>query len=90
MDRLLLQYTQEAPTGNGQAIAGLLTGAVGAPDPATREKLQAIRKELKELERRRLIQRRWDRRRAKREWRARQEAFIQRATELQAHRGVAV
>ncbi|MDT4841920.1 hypothetical protein FQZ97_757980 [compost metagenome] len=89
-DRLLLQYTQEIPTGNGQAIAGLLTGAVGAPDPATREKLQAIRKDLVELRRRSLVQRRWDRRREKRAARARKEAFIKRAAELQAQQEVTV
>lgn len=61
-DRYLLQLTQESPTGNGAAIAGLLTGAVGAPDANTREKLRAIKDELQERRRRKEIQIRWDRR----------------------------
>lgn len=71
-DRLLLQHTQEVPTGNGQAIAGLLTGAVGAPDPEVRQKLRAIKDELQERRRRKEIQRRWDSRRERRAFKKRQ------------------
>lgn len=58
--RLLLQYAQEAPSPNGLAIAGLLTGNSSKPDPQTREKLRAISDELKGRRRRKDIQARWD------------------------------
>ncbi|MFG5862742.1 hypothetical protein [Metapseudomonas sp. CR1201] len=82
-DRLLLEHTQESPTGNGQAIAGLLTGAVGAPDPEVRQKLRAIKDELKERRRRKEIQRRWDRRRELRARRQHQAAVVAQVAELQ-------
>lgn len=63
--RLLLQYAQEAPSPNGLAIAGLLTGNSSKPDPHTREKLRAIRDELQGRRRRRDIQARWDARKAR-------------------------
>lgn len=58
--RLLLQYAQEAPSPNGLAIAGLLTGNSSKPDPQTREKLRAIRDGLQGRRRRKDIQARWD------------------------------
>lgn len=64
-DRLLLQHAQKAPTPNGLAIAGLLTGNSSKPDPHTREKLRAIRDELQGRRRRRDIQARWDARKAR-------------------------
>lgn len=63
--RLLLQHAQEAPSPNGLAIAGLLTGNSSKPDPHTREKLRAIRDELQGRRRRRDIQARWDARKAR-------------------------
>lgn len=65
-DRLLLQHAQEAPSPNGLAIAGLLTGNSSKPDPQTREKLRAIRDELKGRRRRKDIQARWDARKERR------------------------
>jgi hypothetical protein len=59
-DRLLLQHAQQAPSANGMAIAGLITGTVSKPDPQTREKLRAISDELKGRRRRKDIQARWD------------------------------
>lgn len=82
-DRLLLQHTQESPTGNGQAIAGLLTGSVGAPDPEVRQKLRAIKDELQERRRRKEIQRRWDRRKELRAARQRKADLLQQVAELQ-------
>ena len=64
-DRLLLQHAQEAPSPNGLAIAGLLTGNSSKPDPHTREKLRAIRDELQGRRRRKDIQARWDARKAR-------------------------
>lgn len=63
--RLLLQYAQEAPSPNGLAIAGLLTGNSSKPDPQTREKLRAIRDGLQGRRRRKDIQARWDARKAR-------------------------
>ena len=63
--RLLLQYAQEAPSPNGLAIAGLLTGNSLKPDPQTREKLRAIRDGLQGRRRRKDIQARWDARKAR-------------------------
>lgn len=65
-DRLLLQHAQEAPSPNGLAIAGLLTGNSSKPDPHTREKLRAIRDELQGRRRRKDIQARWDARKERR------------------------
>ena len=65
-DRLLLQHAQQAPSANGMAIAGLITGTVSRPDPQTREKLRAIRDELKGRRRRKDIQARWDARKERR------------------------
>lgn len=64
--RLLLQYAQEAPSPNGLAIAGLLTGNSSKPDPQTREKLRAIRDGLQGRRRRKDIQARWDVRKERR------------------------
>lgn len=64
--RLLLQYAQEAPSPNGLAIAGLLTGNSSKPDPQTREKLRAIRDGLQGRRRRKDIQARWDARKERR------------------------
>jgi hypothetical protein len=86
-DRLLLQHNLESPTGNGQAIAGLLTGAMGAPDPATRQKLQAIRDELQERRRRKEIQKRWDRRRELRARRQHQADVVAKVEEMQKGEG---
>lgn len=63
--RLLLQYAQQAPSANGMAIAGLITGTVSKPDPQTREKLRAIRDGLQGRRRRKDIQARWDARKAR-------------------------
>lgn len=63
--RLLLQYAQEAPSPNGLAISGLLTGNSSKPDPQTREKLRAIRDELQGRRRRKDIQARRDARKAR-------------------------
>lgn len=65
-DRLLLQHAQQAPSANGMAIAGLITGTVSKPDPQTREKLRAISDELKGRRRRKDIQSRWDARKERR------------------------
>lgn len=65
-DRLLLQHAQQAPSANGMAIAGLITGTVSNPDPLTREKLRAISDELKGRRRRKDIQSRWDARKVRR------------------------
>ena len=65
--RLLLQYAQEAPSPNGLAIAGLLTGNSSKPDPQTREKLRAIRAGLQGRRRRKDIQARWDARKVRME-----------------------
>lgn len=64
-DRLLLQHAQQAPSANGMAIAGLITGTVSKPDPQTRKKLRAISDELKGR-RRKDIQSRWDARKERR------------------------
>lgn len=83
-ERLLLRYQHSLPTGNGAAIAGLLTGSVGAPDPATRQRLQAIRDELQERRRRKDVQRRWDQRLALRAIQRRKAQLLQQVADLQA------
>lgn len=64
-DRLLLQHAQQAPSANGMAVAGLITGNSSKPDPQTREKLRAIRDGLQGRRRRKDIQARWDARKAR-------------------------
>lgn len=59
-ERMMLRISRDAPTPNGIAIAGLITGSVAAPDPQTRERLQAIRADLLTRKRRRSVQVRWD------------------------------
>lgn len=87
-ERLLLQYQQSAPTANGAAIAGLLTGSSAQPsDEVTRRHLRAIRDELQGRRRRRDVQARWDARKE----RMRLAALKQAAGELvQRHDGGSV
>lgn len=73
-ERHLNHLRLEAPSGNGAAIAGLLTGSVGTPDPEVRRRLQIIRDDLEKRRRRSQIQARWDRRKALRELEARRAA----------------
>lgn len=84
-ERLLLQYQQSAPTANGSAIAGLLTGNSAQPsDEVTRRRLRAIRDDLQGRRRRRDVQARWDARKE----RMRLAALKQAAGELvQRHEG---
>lgn len=55
---LLAQHTVGQTTAEGRAIAGLLTGPVGAPSPELRERLQALKAGLEQQKRERIAARR--------------------------------
>lgn len=64
--RLLADLRAEPITGDGLAIAGLLTGSSAKPSPELREKWQQLRAGIQHSKRRKEIQARWDQRREKR------------------------
>lgn len=64
--RLLADLRAEPITGDGLAIAGLLTGSSAKPSLELREKWQQLRAGIQRGKRRKEIQARWDQRREKR------------------------
>ncbi|MBD9671597.1 hypothetical protein IB275_13525 [Pseudomonas sp. PDM21] len=81
---LLSQHTQEPISGDGQAIAGLITGNGVAPSPALREKWQQVKQVVEQGKRRQEIQRRWDARCERRKFAERKAQLIAAAEQLQA------
>lgn len=78
--RLLADLRAEPITGDGLAIAGLLTGGSANPSPVLREKWQQLKAGIQHGKRRKEIQARWDARRERRrmdELRARALASVE-------------
>lgn len=69
--RLLADLRVTPITGDGQAIAGLLTGKTAAPSPEMRDRWQALKAVVQDGKRRKLVQDRWDRRKERNELRRR-------------------
>lgn len=81
--RLLADLRVTPITGDGQAIAGLITGKVSVPSPEMRGRWQALKAMVQDGKRRKLVQERWDRRKERNELRRRKAALESQLQQLQ-------